>query len=66
MKIKFQYPVYIYTRYIQPLGICIVYTWYIPTIYLVWVPDEWQVTVFRVRVPRAGRGPQAAVFKLKL
>ena len=31
-----------YTRYIPPLGIYMVYTWYIPTIYLVGVPDELQ------------------------
>ncbi len=29
-----------YTRYIQPLGIYMVYTWYTPSIYLVGVPDD--------------------------
>ena len=29
----------VYTMYIQPLGIYMVYTWYIPTIYLIGVPD---------------------------
>ncbi len=35
----------VYTRYILPLGIYMVYTWYIPTMYLVGVPDE--CTAFR-------------------
>ena len=30
----------VYTRYIPPLGIYMVFTWYIPTIYLVGVPDH--------------------------
>ena len=31
--------------YIQPLGIYMVYTWYIPTIYLIGVPDAGPATV---------------------